>query len=985
MSMQMDHLDIYISRGGWKDDNNKFANLLYLNNGDLTFSEKAKERGLDDANRSINATFFDYDQDNDLDVYVSNTPNVTGRSKVVDLNEVHQDPKTLEAKGSDRFYENDGTGHFTDVSEQVGLLYDIGFGLNPQVVDLNQDGWLDVYVCNDFNYPDLVYINNRDKTFTESRDQMFKHISFNSMGSDVADINNDGWLDLMTLDMNPEDYIRSKTTMSMTSLKRFEAMVKNGYYYQYMHNMLQLNNGNGTYSEIGNMAGMANTDWSWAILSADFDLDGWNDLYITNGVYRDVLDQDKNMEIRNTLRKNGRKPTKEDLLQFTQMLPQQKLRNYFFKNTAQLNFEDVSDGWASEETTFSNGATYADLDNDGDLDIVVNNINDPTTLLKNNAIESNTGHFIQVKLIGPAGNLAGIGTKLQLYFKDSTSQVRQHIPTRGYLSSVSNWIHFGFKEVQPERLEITWPDGRQQLIKQLDINQRLEITYPTNNQKILVPPPENLFAEMGTLHEHIDPYFNDYSLQILLPHKLSQTGPCISKADVNGDGLIDLYIGGGHQQAGQLMLGTNTGTFTKVERDAFRQDAYYEDQAALFFDADRDGDMDLYVVSGSYEFYQTPSALQDRLYLNTGKGNFERLAEGLPTMNTAGAVVAAADYDQDGDMDLFVGGRVIPRRYPHPPRSYILENENGRFADVTTEIAPDLARIGMVTDAVWTDLNKDGTIELIITGEWMGIEVFAYQNEQFVSSKTHAALSAQKGWWNKLLIADIDADGDEDIIAGNLGLNSKFHASKDKPFRIYTDDYDSNGIEDILLAKEYKGKEVPIRGKTCMTQQMPFLANRIKTYNDFAKCDLEQIVGTDLSKSLQYEVVEFRSGIFMNEGTNTFSFEPFVSAVQTAPINSIVLEDFDGDGQADLLVAGNNYHSEVETTRADAGISTFLKGNGKGKFTLIPNVNTGLFLDRDVRALEVLNISDNKLLLVLNNNHVHYLYKALFQKNYPVF
>ncbi|MEM6965436.1 MAG: VCBS repeat-containing protein [Bacteroidota bacterium] len=968
------YLDIYVSRGGWKDEDNKFANLLYINNHDLTFTEKAKALGLDDANRTIQSTFFDYDNDNDLDVYISNSPNVTGRSKTVNLSQSQKDAANLNSKGCDRLYENDGKGFFTDVSEKAGLAYDLGFGLNPQVADLNNDGWLDLYVCNDFNYPDLVYLNNKNKTFTESRDEVFQHMSFNSMGSDVADINNDGWMDVMTLDMNPEDYIRSKTTMSMTSIQRFEAMVKNGYHHQYMHNMLQVNNENGTYREIANMAGMANTDWSWALLSADFDLDGWNDMYITNGVYRDVLDQDKNIEIRNILRKNNRRPTKADLLKFTQMLPQQKVRNYFFRNQTDFTFQDVTEDWANEIPTFSNGAIYADLDNDGDLDIVVNNINDQATLLKNNAVENDLGNFLKIKLNGSVNNPRGIGTKLELAFEDGSQQTRLHIPTRGYLSSVSNIIHFGFQNQVPQKLSITWNDGNFQEININGINQELEISYANNNLKKETPSPSPLFTNPKVIHQHSDPYFNDYSLQVLLPNKLSQTGPFATQADVNGDGLTDLYIGGGYRQAGQLCLARNDGSFEKLTTEAFVKDARYEDQGALFFDADNDGDQDLYVVSGSYEFYQTPRALQDRLYLNDGSGKFEKAISALPTINASGSVVTGADVDSDGDVDLFVGGRVIPGKYPYASKSYILINEKGKFTDATELVAPDLSNVGLVTDAIWTDINQDGQTDLILTGEWLGIEVFLNKNGKLEKSTAHPELSERRGWWNQLKVVDIDQDGDQDIIAGNLGLNSKFHASPKKPFRIYTDDFDSNGIEDIILAKEYKGKEVPIRGKTCMTQQIPSLAQKVKTYNDFAQSELSEIVGAQLSSCLNYEATEFRSGIFLNQN-NTFTFVPFASPAQMSPINSMVYADMDGDGIEDILLAGNNHQAEVETTRYDAGISTFLKGTGGGAFEVAPNSATGLYLDGDVRDMQLVKNRQSSILIVINNNEEHETYR----------
>ncbi|WP_282085775.1 VCBS repeat-containing protein [Aquimarina algiphila] len=974
-------LDIYISRGGWQDENNAFANMLYINNGpstssgQITFTEKAEELGLADANRTIQATFFDYDNDNDLDVYISNTPDITSRAKVIDLNAVQKDSKTLTLKGCDRLYNNDGTGHFTDVSEKAGLLYDIGFGLNPQVGDLNNDDWQDIYVCNDFNVPDLVYINNTDGTFTESKDKLFKHMSFNSMGSDIADINNDGLMDIMTLDMNPEDYVRSKTTMAMTSIAKFEAMTKNGYHHQYMHNMLQLNNGNSTFSEIANMAGMANTDWSWSILSADFDLDGYNDIYVTNGVYRDVIDRDKNNEILQILRNNNRKPSPEDFLKFAQMLPQQKLTNYFFKNNGDHTFENTSAKWADSIPTFSNGATYADLDNDGDLDIVVNNINDKATVLKNNAIQTKIGSFLKVELQGPEKNKFGVGTTVKLHFINNNKQSRQLINTRGFLSSVSNVLHFGFqKNDSIAKIDILWPDGKQQEIISANANQTIKVDYidasliEENNTSPEKIANTTLFSKIASNYNHTEQPFNDYDLQILLPHKLSQTGPAIAKSDVNNDGLEDIYIGGAHKQPGTLLIGQKNNRFKHIPVKDFVSDKQREDVGASFFDADNDGDQDLYVVSGSYEFSKNPKLLQDRLYLNDGHGNFSKTTQALPEVITAGSVVVPADYDNDGDIDLFVGGRVIPGKYPYSPISYLLVNTKGTFSRATQELAPELEQIGMVTDAVWTDINGDNALDLIVTGEWMGIEVFINTKNKLIKSTQYKTLSTTTGWWNTVLVSDVDNDGDQDIIAGNLGTNYKFHASKEKPFHVYTHDFDFNGNEDIILAKYYNDKKVPVRGKVCTAQQIPHLARKIPTYNEFANGDLNSILGKGLESALHYKAVEFRSGIFLNKGDNNYTFSPFPQQVQQSPINSILFDDFDGDGIKDLVLAGNNYQSEVETTRADAGIGSFLKGDSKGEFSLLSNLKSGFFADKDVRHMVSIKTARGKLIIVANNN-----------------
>ncbi|WP_298368278.1 VCBS repeat-containing protein [uncultured Lutibacter sp.] len=970
-------LDIYLSRGGWIDTDKRFNNLLYINNGDLTFTEKAEELGLADSNRAIQAIFFDYDNDNDLDVFISNAADIVSRNQTnaIDLKKLQKDPNTIKLKGSDKLYNNDGTGHFTDVSITAGFLPETGFGLNPEVCDLNNDGWLDIYVNNDFNIPDYAYINNGDGTFKESAEELFKHMSFNSMGGDAADINNDGFIDLMTLDMNPEDYIRSKTTMGMTSIPQFEDMVKKGYHYQYMHNMLQLNNGNGTFSEISKMAGMGNTDWSWAILSADFDLDGLNDMFVTNGVFRDVIDRDKNNEIVGLLRKNNRKPTDEDFLKYAKMLPQQKLTNYFYKNKGDLTFEDTSEKWINSKPTFSNGAAYADLDNDGDLDIVVNNINDKASVLKNNAIELDNGNFLKIAFKGPEKNKNGIGTIVKVHLKNGSQMIRQLFNTRGFLSSMSNKLHFGLsKNDTIKNVEIIWQDGHKELLSNISLNNEVLVDYKNSTvvSKSIDKKDEKLFFEKKeSKYKHIDPYFNDYAYQVLLPHKLSQLGPALAKADVNNDGIEDVFIGGAHSEEGQLLIGTNGGEFKLKIVSDFLKDKQKEDIGACFFDADNDGDQDLYVVSGSYEFYRNPRMLQDRLYLNNGKGGFKLALKSLPEMLVAGSVVVPSDYDNDGDLDLFVGGRVIPNKYPHAPISYILNNNAGKFTIETKSVAPELEKIGMVTDAVWFDINNDKTDDLIVCGEWMGIEVFLNVEGKLEKSNYYESLNAAKGWWNKLLIEDVDNDGDKDIVAGNLGLNYKFHASKDKPFHVYTSDFNFDGVEDIFLAKYYNNKQVPVRGKGCTAQQMPHLKNKIKSYENFANRDLEGIIGSGIKSALHYEVVEFRSGIFINEGSNKFNFEPFEMDAQKSPINSILFNDYDGDGFKDLLLAGNNYQSEVETTRADSGIGVFMKGDSTGSFKSVSHLKSGFFADKDVRNMVEIKGENERQIIIVNNNDIH--------------
>ncbi|MDN5213638.1 VCBS repeat-containing protein [Fulvivirgaceae bacterium BMA12] len=972
-------LDIYVCRAGWFDDDERLANMLYINNGDLTFTEQAEEYGIADKNRSIASTFFDYDKDGDLDLYVANAPSGFSLSgQILDLKDIQTNSKTISFRGSDRLYNNDGSGHFTDVSIQAGILPDLGFGLNAQVGDLNNDNWLDIYVSNDFIGPDFAYINNGDGTFREGRDELFKHISYYSMGSDIADINNDGYDELVVMDMSPEDYIRSKTTMSMMPAERFNEMIEKGYHHQYMHNVLQLNNGNGTFSEIANMAGMSKTDWSWSSLLADFDLDGYNDLYVTNGVYRDVVHRDVNNEINKKIDQNRKSLKKEDFYHFTQMLPQQKLTNYLFRNIGALTFENKSTEWVNDKPTFSNGAAYADLDNDGDLDLVVNNLDESATLLKNNARELFDTNFLKFRLAGSDRNRFGVGTQIVLYLPNGKLQSRRMINARGYLSAVSNELHFGLgKEAVIPKVKVTWPDGKVQVLENISANQLITLKYKEAIDETIVAIPESrpqkLFERQVLAYRHEEIAFDDYQKQLLLPHKLSQTGPALAKADVNGDGLEDIFVGGGAGQPAQLLFGQKNGRFKSKEISEFLRDKSFEDTGACFFDADNDGDEDLYVVSGSYEFDENAGLLRDRLYINTGNGNYVKSGQ-LPDIRQAGSVVCAADFDKDGDVDLFVGGRVIPGKYPYAPSSYLLINSDGKFSDLTEQLAPQIQSIGMVTDATWSDIDNDNDLDLIVTGEWMGIEVFINDAGQLVSDELYTGLSTARGWWNKILTADIDQDGDKDIVAGNLGLNYKFHASRDKPFHVYTNDFDHNGTEDIVLAKYYMEKQVPVRGKQCTAAQMPFLNEKFKEYAAFANTDITGMLGTGLSSSLHYQVNEFRSGIFLNAGSGRFSFLPFPNEVQISPVNSILYDDFSGDGIKDLLLAGNNHHAEVETTRADAGKGYFLKGHKDGTFSYIPNMQTGFFTDKDVRGMVKIMADDKQFVFVANNNDVHDLF-----------
>ena len=585
---------------------------------------------------------------------------------------------------------------------------------------------------------------------------------------------------------------------------------------------------------------------------------------------------------------------------------------------------------------------------------------------------------MKLDFVGPDDNRFGEGTRVNLHFSDGTKQTRQLVNSRGFLSSVSNTLHFGLDDhLKVETMEVIWPDGKIQVVKDVNANQSLLLNYQF---AAAVEKPsqidDKLFTELETEYQHTDPYFNDYSLQVLLPHKLSQTGPCLATADVNGDGYDDLYLGGGHNQPGQILLGNKSGGFLAKAIPAFNKDQIYEDVGCAFFDADNDGDEDLYVASGSYEFREIPRLLVDRLYLNDGQGNFVKANGAIPQVGIAGSIVTTSDYDNDGDIDIFVGGRVVTGQYPYPASSLLLVNEGGQFSIQNDKLAPGFNKIGLVTDAQWTDIDGDKEIDLVLTGEWMGIEVFLNKNGTLVKTDKYKNLTEAVGWWNELLIADVDNDGDTDIVAGNLGLNYKFHASKEKPFEVFTSDFDYNGSADVILAKEYNGKQVPVRGKACMTQQLPHLKQKIASYNDFASRDLIGILGEEVKTALHYKATEFRSGIFKRTADDTFIFEPFENSVQTSPINSILHWDFDGDGINDLVLAGNNHQSEVETTRSDAGFGMFLKGNAENSFEYTSHLDSGLFADRDVRAMSLVKQGNNRLLFVANNNDKHQLYKV---------
>lgn len=964
------YLDIYVSRAFGDQDVELRRNLLFINQGDLTFNEEAAAFGLNDISCTSQATFLDFDKDGDLDAYVANYP----REFLFDFEERIATGKKLNPELSDHFYRNEGNNTFVDITREAGIL-NYGFALGLVASDLNKDGWTDIYVANDFEEPDKLYLNNGDGTFSNTINEQLHHISNFGMGSDLADFNNDGLLDIVVLDMMAENNYRQKTQMASMNPRKFWEIVRLGYHYQYMRNTLQLNNGNGTYSEIGYLAGLANTDWSWAPLLADFDNDGWKDLFVTNGYRRDARDKDYEKKLEELSDPNTG-VFESTIEEYLALIPSTKIRNYYFRNEGDLRFSDQSQYNGFSDLSFSNGAAYGDLDNDGDLDLVVNNLLEPAFVYRNNVSDLHP-NYLRVQLKGSGANLFGFGTKIRLE-QDANIQYQELTATRGFQSSVEPILHFGLGKSTKVNLLVTWPDGRVQELKDVSSKQVLVLKQSdaTHDQPAEVYR-ETMFVaivnnEIGIDFVHTENDYDDYALEILLPHKMSQFGPSVATGDVNGDGIEDFYVGGASWQAGVLYIQSDDGQFHKQATAAFEKDKAQEDLGTLLFDADNDGDLDLYVVSGGNSYPTGSSMLQDRLYVNDGKGNFKRSDVALPVISSSGSCVIAGDYDQDGDLDLFVGGRLDRGRYPHPAASYILQNQDGVFKNVTSGIAPELSKVGMVSSAVWSDHNNDGALDLLVVGEWMPITIFTNRGATFEKS----SLAESTGWWNKIVSGDFDGDGDMDYVAGNLGLNYKYKVSAEEPLHVYCSDFDQNGSLDIVLGYYNDGTCYPVRGRQCSSEQIPNIKNKFPTYDSFGKASLADVYGDELKSALHYRADLFASSFIQNDGKGGFSLKALPTEAQLSTMFGIIPSDLDGDGHLDLLTAGNFYVSEVETGRADAGIGLYMKGDGKGGFAPVKPTASGFLAREDVRDLVTLTAADGStLILVVNNNSRLQIYR----------
>ncbi len=964
--------DIYVCKGGFEDTDEERRNLLYINQGNLTFKEEAKAYGLDDDGYSMHAAFFDMDNDNDLDVYISTRPD----SFYLGLSRMVSGKRNPPEKCRNKLYRNDNN-KFTEIGKQAGIGQTFGYALAVVNADLNNDGYQDIYISNDYADNDYMFINQKNGTFKDEIKKATNHLSLFSMGADIADINNDGLEDIIVMEMLPENYKRSKVSMPRMDVEGFWAIVDSGFQKQYMHNALHLNQGNLFFSDVSQLAGISKTEWSWSTLASDFDNDGNRDIFVANGYRRDLFDgdimqkQDAYVQANMHKYKSADEMFEKGFKEYINIYDPIKVRNYLFKNNGSLNFQNVSEAWGFADSSFSNGAAVADLDNDGDLDLVINNLDEESMLYEN--VNDKKNNYLRIKLEGPEKNRDGIGAKVSLYYDGKKQQYFEQKTVRGYLSSNEPAVHFGLgKTSKVDSVVIAWLDGKENVLRDVGSNQVVKASYKEAVRSIDRDIRYNIVFNETTAtilsqpFKHTENKYDEYKDQVLLPHMFTKSGPFIATADVNKDGSDDFYVGGAAGQSGSLYL-QKVDKLIRLQVPAFEKDRAFEDMGTAFFDADNDGDPDLYVVSGGSEFNEGSEMYQDRLYINDGKGNFTKTT--LPKTTSSGSCIVPYDFDGDGDLDLFRGGQVVPHIYPKAPKSYLLVNEKGKFVDKTENLAPTLGETGMVNAAIWTDINGDKKAELIIAGEWMPIKVYEYTSGKLNEVSEKYGLKNTEGWWNKLVADDIDGDGDMDIIAGNLGENYKFKATGEKPFEVYSKDFDNNGTNDIFLAKYNGETQVPVRGRECTSQQCPFITQKFPSFLSFAESDLKAILGEDIKTALHRQARLFSSIILINEN-GKFTIKKLPMEAQLSTVNCIMVKDFDADGRKDILIAGNKFDVEVETTPADASPGLFLKGLGNLDFKSTKPPESGFFVPYNVKDMQPIKTKNGWSILVSSNDDI---------------
>jgi len=967
-------MDIYVCYSG-NVRPEKRTNQLFVNhgadaNGIPQFKEEATKFGLDLSSATTQTYFFDYDKDGDLDAFVLN-------HNIKALPELNEQGTAMLIKQQDAFSGirllKNTKEFFEDVTVQSNLSSSsLTYGLGAGIADVNNDGWTDIYVSNDYNVPDYLYINNGNGTFTDQLGKSMGHTSQFSMGNDVADVNNDALPDIFTLDMLPEDNARQKLLLAPDNYAKFELNVRIGFHYQYMRNMLQLNNGNGTFSEVGQLARISNTDWSWTPLLADYDNDGWKDLFVTNGYLRDYTNLDFIKYMDNFVRQKGRLK-REDLLDLVHRIPASNVVNYIFQNRGGYTFKNVTHTWGIDQPSNSNGAAYSDLDNDGDLDLVVNNINEPAFIYRNESTNQFNNHYLKIRLRGAGKNTAGLGAKITVY-TNGTKQYLEQMPSRGYQSSVSPVVHVGLGEnAIIDSVCIDWLSGKRSIHRAVSSDQLIivkeyeakEHELPKNKDHVLageINPPFKF------VHQKIN--VNDFKRQPLLINPMSFSGPCMSKADVNGDGLEEVFIGGAKGQAGVLYFQQPNGNFSPGRQPDFEFHKSSDDTDAAFFDANADGFTDLYVCSGGYHDYMADdSQLQDRLYINDGRGNFKIADNALPLMNTSTACARVVDVNKDGHMDIFVGGRVVPGRYPEKPRSYLLiNNGKGKYADMTQQLAPSLEHIGMVTDAKWLDLNGDNHEDLILVGEWMPITVFLYENGKFHDKTLDYFDKEFTGWWNTIHVNDFNHDGHDDLVIGNHGLNSQCKVSDAEPGELFYKDFDNNGSVDPIFCLYIQGKSFPYVSRDEMMEQLSMMRQRFPDYKSYSDATLNTIFKPEELNEVGYSKINtLQTVYFQRDKKGRFQEKVLPIAAQVSPVFAITSLDYDKDGHVDLLLCGNTTHGRIRFGKYDANIGVLLKGDGKGGFLSIPPYKSGFNLHGDVRSILHLN---GKLLFGINQQEI---------------
>lgn len=992
-------LDIYVNVAG----SAKFGdmhNLLYINNGSLpsgkregvTFTEKAEQFGIAETKQTMNASFFDYDKDGDLDLFLITNP---ANEMVAGVNTIHERKVHGESAGTDILYRNNGpspTGDltFTDVSKEAGILVE-GYSLGAAISDVNSDGWPDIYVSNDFLASDILYINNGNGSFSDKTAECLKHTSFASMGNDIADFNNDGLPDIYTLDMLPEDNFRRKMIIPAGSYDKFQLSLEKGYEPQYTRNALQLNNGNGTFSDISFLSGVSSTDWSWSALWADYDNDGDKDLMVTNGFYRDLGNLDYiNYQPRKQNPMGTQQARIEEKLKAIKNLEEVPLQNYLFENNNDLTLTKQSDGWGFTQKGFSNGACYADLDNDGDLDLVINCFNSEAKVYRNNGSEINKNTYLNISLKDKHLNAQGIGAKLYVYTKGKM-QFQEFYPYRGFESSVQPIIHFGLgKDQKADSLKIIWPDGSEQTEYNIKADQTLKIDFDEkhdlkdfiSNRRQSLEKPQGIFSDItntkGLNYQHKEVEFEDFRIQPLLPHKFSKNGPGIAVGDVNGDDREDFFIGGTAASNGSFFFQNKDGSFIEHPMET---KSLSDNMGVLLFDADNDDDLDLYIVGGGGENPINSDDYQDGFFENDGKGNFKLTSNALPNTKASGSCVVACDYDHDGDLDLFVGGRVSPGSYPMPPQSYLFRNDSRRsskslgmalkeevkFTDVTDLVCPKLANIGMVTSALWSDYDNDGWQDLVLSGEFMPLTFIQNKKGRFLAPMT---IEHSQGWWNSIAAGDFDNDGDIDYVLGNLGLNSKHKASVKEPLCIYAKDYDKDGLIDPVMCYYVNGKNYIYPTRDEIIKQINSMRRRFPLYSDYAKATFEEsFLPKEVADAYVVKSESFESSYFENKGNGKFIRKSLPVEAQFAPVFGMLTGDYNDDGNLDILIAGNSYSTEVSTGRYDAMQGLLLTGDGKGNFKPVKSSDTGFKADMDVKSLAEITANGSQIILVGNNDN----------------